>query len=385
MPRSSFPYSEQILQWVWNECLFNTDDLFTECGKSVKILDTGVLNRSDGPDFKHSKILIGDIIWNGSVELHVHSSEWNQHRHHTDPNYENVFLHVVAEDNPKSVSTKSKSSPFTLNLLPYLHSDLELFLKGLHNSSKLPCSNNLKFINQEAFEEQISKAHQEYLDKKVTDFLTFYTPDISQSLAWKYALIISIFDGFGITNNRIAMRSLAYKILESPIDHYDHIQDHALKLAFDSSFPVKWNTKGVRPNSHPKKRIETASRFIRLILDTPFEEFLKESALDIWENWCLELRIAKAGHPKILFATVYLPALYFLGKLYHSNRLIDKVKDQWSSYQAPIPKILLSKFEELDLSTSFYEKKLGSIHQLKHYCNQRRCSECLVLKKVISS
>ena len=125
------------------------------------------LNHSDGPDFKSSKLLIGNIEWNGSVELHLKSSGWKSHNHHSDHNYDNVILHVVAEENPSPVSTLSGSSPFTLNLLPYIHSDLGSFLSNLDHSKKLPCSGNLTFISEEVFQKQIERSHREYLHKKI--------------------------------------------------------------------------------------------------------------------------------------------------------------------------------------------------------------------------
>src|SRR5258708_6392187 len=37
-------------------------------------------------------------MWVGSVELHVKSSDWKNHKHSGDKNYNNVILHVVWQD-----------------------------------------------------------------------------------------------------------------------------------------------------------------------------------------------------------------------------------------------------------------------------------------------
>ncbi|MEP0005807.1 MAG: DUF2851 family protein [Balneola sp.] len=384
MPEASFPYSERILQWVWNELLFDNTCLRTECGKPIQIIHQGILNHSDGPDFKSSKLLIGNIEWNGSVELHLKSSGWKAHNHHSDQNYDNVILHVVAEENPSPVSTLSGSSPFTLNLLPYIHSDLGAFLSNLDHSKKLPCTGNLTFISEDVFHEQIARSHQEYLNKKIEDFLSFYTSDAPQSTAWKNALIVSVFDGFGISRNREQMRTLAYNLLNSEHDSLHALQSKADYTAFSSS-EINWNFKGTRPHSHPTRRIKTAVHFLHLIKSTPFEDFLNADSYKLWNVWCSEIGVQNAGHPKILYATVFLPALYFLGKLYHSEKITATVKEEWNSFKAPIPKILLSEFAQLKISPSFYQKKLGSIHQLREYCKPKNCSECLVLKKAFSS
>lgn len=384
MSEATFPYSERILQWVWNELLFDSTSLTTECGKSIQIIHQGILNHSDGPDFKSSKLLIGNIEWNGSVELHLKSSGWKAHNHHSDHNYNNVILHVVAEEAPGPVSTLSGSSPFTLNLLPYIHSDLGSFISNLDHSRKLPCSGNLRFISEDVFHEQIERSHQEYLNQKVDDFLSFYTSDVSQSTAWKNALTISVFDGFGISQNREQMRTLAYALLNSEYDTLPRIQSKADYIAFTSS-QINWNFKGTRPHSHPASRIKTAVHFLHLIKSTPFEDFLNARSYKLWNVWCSETGIQKAGHPKILYATVFLPALYFLGKLYHSKKITAAVNEEWNLFKTPIPKILLSEFAQLEIPPSLYQKKLGSIHQLREYCKPKNCSECLVLKKAFSS
>lgn len=56
-----------------------------------------MLNRDAGPDFSHTKIKIGDTLWEGSVEIHLKSSDWLKHNHQFDRSYENVILHVVYE------------------------------------------------------------------------------------------------------------------------------------------------------------------------------------------------------------------------------------------------------------------------------------------------
>lgn len=385
MPKRSFPYSEQILQWVWNEQLLDTKNLYTQCGKPIKILHQGKLNHTDGPDFKHAKILVGDIEWNGSVELHLVSSGWNHHNHQFDENYDNVILHVVTENNPKAVTTKNGNLPYTLNLLPFISSELHHFLSNLNHSRDLPCASGLHFISEEAFLQQIEKAHQEYLEKKVEDVLAFYSPSIAQSTAWKQALIISIFDGFGISKNRTSMQRLAKSLLQFNYTDISEIQEHAHELAFGASSTLSWNFKGCRPNAHPAKRIKTAIQFMHVIHNTPIEKFLAKNALHFWQHWCKDFGIHNAGHPKILFGTVYLPALYLLGTLYHSQSIRQKVIQKWNSFQAPIPSTLLSKFETLGISSTKYRKKLGSVYQLNKYCRTKNCSECFVLKKAISS
>lgn len=87
--------TEEVLQYCWSNRLF--DDL-TVRGREAEVVDTGTLNPSDGPDFTMAKLRLGDLLWVGSVELHLHASDWYAHGHQDDPRYEELILHVVLDD-----------------------------------------------------------------------------------------------------------------------------------------------------------------------------------------------------------------------------------------------------------------------------------------------
>jgi hypothetical protein len=95
---------ERLLQFIWKEKYFNTADLVTESGEKLVIQDAGTFNPHQGPDFLDARIRLGDTTWAGNIELHIKSSEWNRHRHNDDPNYRNVILHVVWEDDERRLS-----------------------------------------------------------------------------------------------------------------------------------------------------------------------------------------------------------------------------------------------------------------------------------------
>ena len=59
------------------------------------MIDTGLHNHNNGPDFFNAKVNIGGTLWVGNVEIHDKSSDWYLHGHQNDSHYNNVVLHVV--------------------------------------------------------------------------------------------------------------------------------------------------------------------------------------------------------------------------------------------------------------------------------------------------
>ena len=89
--------NEQLFQFIWRFRYFNAAALATIQGDPVDVIDTGILNTHQGPDFSNARIRIGQTVWAGSVELHIRSSDWHKHGHQTDHHYDRVILHVVWE------------------------------------------------------------------------------------------------------------------------------------------------------------------------------------------------------------------------------------------------------------------------------------------------
>jgi hypothetical protein len=66
---------EKLLHYVWKHRLFPPHQLCTADGRPVEVLDPGLHNQHQGPDFFNAKVKIADTVWVGNVELHVKSSD----------------------------------------------------------------------------------------------------------------------------------------------------------------------------------------------------------------------------------------------------------------------------------------------------------------------
>ncbi len=92
-------HRESWLQAIWAHQVFDKKGLQSSDGETIEILFPGWLNKGAGPDFHDAKIVIGDTEYHGAVEIHLQSSSWYSHRHHTNPAYNAVVLHVVLDRN----------------------------------------------------------------------------------------------------------------------------------------------------------------------------------------------------------------------------------------------------------------------------------------------
>src|SRR5699024_8368335 len=304
-----------------------------------------------------AKISIGSLCWYGDVEIHWKPADWRNHGHHQDSRYNNVILHIVFSGSNRAsaaISRQDQTSIPALCLGDYLSQSLESFLQQYLRHPQLPCAQHLSYISDDAFRRQIDKAHKEYFEQKVEDLSAFYDPDLPPSRAWLKLMGTAFFDGLGISHNREPMQKLAGLLFEQ-ISSYSSagtfcnraialsgIRQDGRPSLFD------WKHKGCRPNNHPEHRIAQGALGLWHIWHLPFERWLRDDPKLLWQ----ELRDAITHKPSlgkeradILFGTVFLPALYSLGNLFHNRSLKQQSWQLWQSHRVRLPRSLLRKLK----------------------------------------
>lgn len=389
-------YPESLLQWIWGSLQFDPRSMYTVEGHKLEIIHPGVLNNSDGPDYKRASCNIDDLEWHGSIEIHWRSNDWYRHGHHRNPDYDNVFLHIVVENNLSgAVETSRGHTPHTLILGSHLNLPLQTLFKRFDNPHILPCAPYLRAHDEEVFLKQLDKANKAYFEKKIESLMAVYPPGLPLSRAWKSMLSIGLFDGLGILHNRAPMRRLARHILyECEAAAYMNEEDKFIqwvyRLAFSkaNNWTNEWHTKGCRPPNHPKTRVKQAASFYFQLNNIAFKEWLSQDSNPelLWRNM-LNQSMYRPGKQRanVLYTTVFLPAIYILGQLVHSTNKKQWSYDSWRHARLRIPGSIEKVFKESGLLSNSFLYNPGTVYLKKAFCDQRQCNQCEVLKSAVYS
>ena len=131
--------TEKLLQYLWNYKIFKSFDFKDTEGNAIEILDFGKWNSDSGPDFLLAKIKTKDLILVGNIELHTKSSDWIFHNHSGDPNFNNLILHAVYQNDVEIGEFSDKNIP-TLELKEYIEEEtLWKYEQLLHENEFIAC------------------------------------------------------------------------------------------------------------------------------------------------------------------------------------------------------------------------------------------------------
>ncbi|MFN0048726.1 MAG: DUF2851 family protein [Cytophagales bacterium] len=210
------PFNEAFLQFIWQYQDFDHQNLRTTGGENIEIIHPGYKNVDGGPDFLHAKVKIDDLLWVGSVEIHLDASGWQLHKHDINAAYNNVILHVVYENNRGDLAVRSDKTKIPVLRLKGLL-DSRLIERGIalfENIATIPCSNFLKNIDPLVLHSTLDRALTQRIERKANLVLEMLEANKNDWEETTYTLITQHF-GMKINNDpflRLA-RSVPLKLL----------------------------------------------------------------------------------------------------------------------------------------------------------------------------
>lgn len=197
---------EMLLQYLWEHRLWDYGSLRTVDGRRVNVIDQGRRNNDAGPDFFNAKVEIGGELWAGNVEIHVNASDWHRHRHHENPAYDTVVLHVVGCSDTEVRRRDGQVIPQLE--LPYTADYRARYDAMVNNvTDRLACARELHSIPPLYITDWIASLGYERIYAKVdrvNDFLDRLDGD------WQAVAYVTLARALGFSTNSDAFERVAF-------------------------------------------------------------------------------------------------------------------------------------------------------------------------------
>jgi hypothetical protein len=410
--------TEKLLQYLWNYKVFKHFDFKDLEGNSVEIIDFGKWNTDSGPDFLTAKIKINNITFAGNIELHIKSSDWIFHNHSQDPNYQNIILHVVFQNDIEIDEHKSRNIP-TLELKDHIDENiLWKYGKLISGNQFIPCENifNPNKIPINFHEENVLKKLEEKsleLEKSLEQFKNNFEAVLFHSLAYSFGLKVNAFIfkqiaesiDFNTINkirqNETQLEALFFGIsgwLENPQDEQMEIWKREfdfMKAKFNiSDVIIRPKFLRLRPPNFPTIRLsqlanlyhQHQSLFSKIInsknSEELFEIFKNVKASEYWDDHFNFGKISKIDQPKFLskdfieliILNTILPLKYTYHK-YHNEEIADEILTFYRNIPAEKNSVI-DDWKKLGLKFKTALESQSLIYHFKNSCEEKNCLNC---------
>jgi len=416
-------------------------ELVTEEGERVKGIYPGRVSGDSGPDFQEAIIAVdGAHLIKGDIEIHVKSSDWYNHGHHTNPEYNNVILHVVLWQDCSSTTLRQDGK-----LIPVLNLSTTLqhqaYLMPYH---RLPCFQIQKRVGPQTLERLLDIAGEERFKEKARHFqaklLRFAQKEEAKQVFWNHMM-----RALGYSKNMKPFEELAHRV---PLDFIESIKPKeslVLKQAwllgtagllpsqrsqgeFSQEEEIReseqvwqsvgkgaetmrendWNLWRIYPNNSPIRRIVAQSYLLQRYYDRGLLrgmlQLVKETPLIAGHRWLEDgLTVVGGGYWQDHFdfdvrsktrisallgkgkaseivVNVILPFAFSWGEMAGEPKLEEKALKFYLNY----PKLAENEITRhmarqlcLEDTADFTAcHQQGLIHIFRNYCREGRCDKC---------
>lgn len=379
---------EKLLQFIWANQLFHNTSLKTTEDERLHILYQGVLNSYSGPDFLNAQIKIGQTLFSGAVEIHVDESDWYTHKHHEDPAYNPVILHVVFNTGKPAIRHDKTSIP-TLNLEGLLSKlMLSRYAKLMHAQNAIPCSDNFVPLTDLQHSHLVARMLLERLQSRSSWLLSYQS---EHTASWQQLLYAIILRALGGTHNHEIFYQLSLKVpISMLVKHADQLKDlqailygtlriEACDQATYNHYKRKYGMseidipfiKATRPSATPEKKL---NQFIHMINQDPhiIEKLLSQMSLKDIKGLLHSLSSDFKG---LIILNAYLPFLYFMGEFMADYALQEFALNAYYELTAE-SNFITRKFQKMNLYPKNAADSQALLQLYKTYCTFKRCLDC---------
>jgi len=422
----SFEYNEDLLQFIWEHQLYDSKNLKTADGESIAVLKQGYLNSNSGPDFENAEIKIGNTKHYGSIEIHINSKEWKQHKHHIDTAYNNVILHVCFSLSSEEKREDGTSIP-SLEIGPRINTDALAKYDNLMSTKPfIPCQNQIESVSSFDMENWKDRMVIERLEDRCSLYKSFLQESNGN---WNQAFYIAIVRAFGMPINTLVFEDIAKQLPYDLVQKhhqslfqlealffgiagllYEDLKDnYYIGLQNEFSFlktkygltttSVKLKFGRMRPMNLPHVKLAQLAaffhhvpQFINTVLDLPdskkVKQLLKFNLSDFWNT---HYSFAKpSGNRSKGISSAFVDHL-FLNSIvpfvfYYEKEKTDVSQERALDYLASIASeknSIISKWKATGVNSKNASSSQALLHLYKTYCKPQRCLQCNIGKKLL--
>ncbi len=328
----------------------------TTNSSKITIINVGTRNKHEGPDIKDAILIINDKVVNGPVECHICTSDWYKHKHHQNPAYQSVILHVVRKLNGGIVTP----------IIPTV-----LLKHDIHFSNK--CSLNSINKSSHLFNTIMHNSHNRWLDK-INIYNGYHD---NQKLLIKL-LIINGFRILGAGGNSTQFMKLANNL------NYDKFQyltmQECEKYLWDTSLQlkIKWVRCGIRPAQQPQNRMKLAAELIHYFLHLDFNVLPSFSKVKSLVAIYLPSAAGKGIQTELL-GNILIP--FYAARALYFNKIEDyqNYYEIWNNLKLPNAyRKFAKRFGTILQSTQLKSFSLlqGLITINNNWCSKNLCHLC---------
>jgi hypothetical protein len=416
---------EDLLHFIWKYKKLQLGNLKSSKDEAIQILDVGTHNLLSGPDFFNAKIQIDEQLWAGTVEMHIKSSDWYAHNHEVDPNYQNVILHVVWEDDCEVFRSDNTVIP-TLVLRDYISSSLlQEYQKLFYHKERsfINCENEIADTSNFVLQNWLEVLYFERLERK-TDLVAQLLKASNND--WERVFFVMLSKNFGlkingepffeianrlpfpvvrkIQDNAFQMESLLYGFAgfldEDNIGdiYFDSLKKEFafLKAKFHFLEPPHQKPEffKLRPSNFPTIRLSQLANlyvlhqnlFSKVINAKSVEEIylvFKVSASEYWNDHYTFGKVSKKyvkiltkKFVDLLIVNTILPIKFSFAK--HMGRDVPEEIINIISGITSESNTVIAKFKSLKLQFPSAKESQAVIQLYNEYCTKNKCLQCAV-------
>lgn len=394
---------ERLLHYVWKHKILPLKPLITEDGQTVEVIDPGLYNHNQGPDFFNAKIRLAGTVWAGNVEVHLRSSDWYRHSHESDPAYNSVILHVVGEIDGEVRTQEGKALPQVRLDIP--ESILQSYEELCRTEDYPRCHRIISSISS-------IKVHQ-WMDALLVERLKERSELVAARAErtggdWERATFVTLSRSFGFGLNGDAFERWAMRIpLSAAGKHRDDLfqiealflgmaglikdvkavrseQEVALlqqEFAFlkhkfslgDAMERVDWRFLRTRPSNFPSMRILQIAELYHSGR-AQMSSLLEAKSIEELQT-CLTIKGMTAASRRLLIINTVVPLLFAYGRHTSNEDICQRAIRLLETLPAE-NNYILRQWQDCGLKVTTAADSQALIQLKRQYCDRIDCLRC---------